>query len=814
MTLEPGFVLENTYRIERLIGEGAFGAVYRAQDMRLARPVAIKELHRVGPQIGDSLFLQYEERFNREIQIQSQLQHRNIVQVYCFYKLHDAMYLVLEYVDGPNLHDYLTQYRILPPYKAVRLTQELLDALAHVHSHRLDIVHRDIKPSNILMTRDGHAKLADFGLAQMAAESTRSDLGNRRHPGTPLYMAPEQEQTYGYLRPSADLYSLGCVLFEMLTGELWKRQLPTIKPSDISPEVPEWLDKVVKKALEEDPHARFRSAQEMQDALQKQAVWPSLEQVAGNLGLFRSNPTAENATTIVEELANALSVPILRQKTEAGFTCYWIDVAEAYSGINLPVELPILLYSQETLSDIESKSLQEFLDNASVHSQIVVILHVSEMQQARSRQPLGRLQQVYARDFVSLDPPSLLRVLASRHPRETFKSLIVAQADLRTVMPYVTTGPVSGKVFFGREMEIREVIEHASIKSYAIIGGRRVGKSSLLSQLHRYRLPEVGFVTVYHDCSTTPTKDVFLATSVTNWSSAKGVSKITFGELFSGKRISMRLYDKGFFRTISSLIRGNGVPSQERPLLILLDEADKIVSSDGQDNWRLFNLLRSVIHSGEAQVILSGERILQSALRDPSGPLFNLVNELPLGPLEFGAVEELITRPLKDLTIRIENEKEVIQQIFRFTSGHPNIVQRLCRRLIEHLNEQGRRSISLDDVKAITEDPGFQRDDFLSTYWEAATSLERIISLLMSVDPNTCTLPTIRQALGEHCNLHPKAREVDNALQRLVDLRSILKRTPTGYEFAVEAFPRVVAGTMTMNDMLEIFTEEYQEQGE
>lgn len=133
---------------------------------------------------------------------------------------------------------------------------------------------------------------------------------------------------------------------------------------------------------------------------------------------------------------------------------------------------------------------------------------------------------------------------------------------------------------------------------------------------------------------------------------------------------------------------------------------------------------------------------------------------------------------------------------------------------LDRLNEQGTRRITLDDVATIIEDPGFQRDDFLSTYWQAATSLERIISLLIADDQNTRTLRAVREALVERCDLCPRAREVDDALQRLVDLRSILKRTPTGYEFAVKAFPRVVAGTMTLDDMLEILSEEYQEQGE
>jgi hypothetical protein len=169
---------------------------------------------------------------------------------------------------------------------------------------------------------------------------------------------------------------------------------------------------------------------------------------------------------------------------------------------------------------------------------------------------------------------------------------------------------------------------------------------------------------------------------------------------------------------------------------------------------------------------------------------------------------------MKQLEIELVDEKTIVNRVWAFTSGHPNVVQRLCRRLIERLNEQNTRRITLDDVSAIIEDPGFQRDDFLSTYWEAATPLERIISLLMADDREVRTLQGLRQVLEDRCSLHPSAREIDDALQRLVDLRSILKRTPSGYEFAVKAFPRVVAGTMTLNDMLMILTEEYEERGE
>ena len=206
--------------------------------------------------------------------------------------------------------------------------------------------------------------------------------------------------------------------------------------------------------------------------------------------------------------------------------------------------------------------------------------------------------------------------------------------------------------------------------------------------------------------------------------------------------------------------------------------------------------------------------MLRDALRDPKSPLFNFANEILLGHLGYRAVEELVTRPMKQLEIELAEEKTIVNRVWAFTSGHPNIVQRLCRRLIEQLNEQDTRRIAIDDVDAVIGDPGFQRDDFLSTYWEAATSLEKIISLLMSDNDEVRTLQSLLEALKDRCGLQPSAREIDDALQRLVDLRSILKRTPTGYEFAVKAFPRVVAGTMTLNDMLMILTEEYEEQGE
>jgi hypothetical protein len=357
------------------------------------------------------------------------------------------------------------------------------------------------------------------------------------------------------------------------------------------------------------------------------------------------------------------------------------------------------------------------------------------------------------------------------------------------VSPFIITGPAPKGTFFGREKDLREITEHARTASYAIIGGRRMGKTSILIRLHQVRLPEAGFRTLYHDCSATPDYDTFLAAAIHDWQPQPPKKAVS---------------------TFRNLLKS---PPADRPLVLLLDEADKLVPSDRAAKWRLFNTLRAFANSRQAQVVFSGERTLRTALRDGTSPLFNFANERLIGCLDFRAVEELVTRPMKQLEIELANESAIVHQIYDFTSGHPNVVQRLCYRLIEWLNKQGIRRIKLDDVNMVIQDPGFQRDDFLGTFWEAATPLEKIISLLMVEDEKVRSLEDVRKALSHRCDLNPKARDVDDALQRLVDLRSILRHTPTGYEFAIAAFPRVVAGTMTLKDMLEILAEEYQEKG-
>jgi hypothetical protein len=466
----------------------------------------------------------------------------------------------------------------------------------------------------------------------------------------------------------------------------------------------------------------------------------------------------------------------------------WLDVAPAFEGLNIAQTLPVVFSLSSELQAQDVTDIRHLLTYQSPGAtRLCLVLLPGNREELVQAQAFlyEKLRKPFAIDGVAAGVDQMLQVIASKRPHEQLRRLILSGIELTTVSPFVVQAPVSDAVFVGRESELREISEHAATASYGIIGGRRVGKTSILHRLHRVRLPVAGFRTSYHDCSTTDTYDTFLAAAIRDWRPEPPPGAPT---------------------TFNDLLQS---PPDDKLLVLLLDEADKLVPADRSGGWPLFYALRALANSGHAQVVLSGERTLRDALRDPQSPLFNFTNEILLGPLDYRAVEELVTRPMKQLEIELLDEKAIVDRVWAFTSGHPNVVQRLCRRLIERLNEQGTRRITLDDVDAIIEDPGFQRDDFLSTYWEAATPLEKIISLLMADDEEVRTLRVVRQALAERCNLQPKAREVDDALQRLVDLRSILKRAPTGYEFAVTAFPRVVAGTMTLADMLEVLVEDY-----
>ena len=202
--------LADRYVIEGELGSGGMATVFLARDIKHDREVAIKVLH---PDLSASIGA---ERFEREIKLAARLHHPHILGLYDSGVADDLLYYVMPYVRGESLRDRITREGMLPIDDAVRITLEVCDALGYAHAQ--GIVHRDIKPENILLSGD-HALIADFGIARAATEAGKDKLTQTGMAvGTPTYMAPEQS-TGDNVGPTADLYSLGCMLYEMLSGE-------------------------------------------------------------------------------------------------------------------------------------------------------------------------------------------------------------------------------------------------------------------------------------------------------------------------------------------------------------------------------------------------------------------------------------------------------------------------------------------------------------------------------------------------------------------------------------------------------------------
>jgi predicted Ser/Thr protein kinase len=260
--------------IIELLGQGGMGAVYKARQKQLDRLIALKILP---PQVGqDSAFA---ERFTREARSLARLNHPHIVTVHDFGKTEAGLYyFVMEFVDGTDLR-HVIQAGELSPAEALAIVPQICDALQYAHDE--GIVHRDIKPENVLLDKKGRVRIADFGLAKLlgrpATVYTLTRAGQRM--GTPHYMAPEQIERPDQVDHRADIYSLGVVFYEMLTGEL---PIGRFAPPSQKVQVDVRLDQVVLRTLEKEPERRYQHASEVKTDVETITAEPPAG-VAGQL---------------------------------------------------------------------------------------------------------------------------------------------------------------------------------------------------------------------------------------------------------------------------------------------------------------------------------------------------------------------------------------------------------------------------------------------------------------------------------------------------------------------------------------------------
>ncbi|WP_395698921.1 serine/threonine-protein kinase [Aquabacterium sp.] len=278
----PGALTQlGRYQLGRVLGRGAMGMVYEAQDPKLGRRVAIKTILK-SHLLDDTVATEYSARFLREAQAVARLNHPHIVTVFDFGEEDEVAYIVMEFIEGRELAQHFESKQFFDRPTAVRMLCELLDALAYAHEH--GIVHRDIKPANIMVDRQGRVKLTDFGVARLAdSNADRTVPGTM--VGTPNYMSPEQIQGQA-VGSRADLFAAGVVLYQFLTHQRpfagngqWtvQRKILTedpVPPSVANPEVPPVFDAIVRRALAKNPDQRYQSANEFAAQLRQAIALP------------------------------------------------------------------------------------------------------------------------------------------------------------------------------------------------------------------------------------------------------------------------------------------------------------------------------------------------------------------------------------------------------------------------------------------------------------------------------------------------------------------------------------------------------------
>ncbi|MFD0671809.1 Stk1 family PASTA domain-containing Ser/Thr kinase [Cohnella sp. GCM10027633] len=260
-----GHTLSGRYELLARIGGGGMALVYKAKDLLLNRFVAVKVLRQQFTHDDD-----FVKRFRREAQAAASLSHPNIVSIYDVGQVEDTYYIVMEYIDGANLNEIIRDRAPLQVDEAIRIAAQICDALEHAHHNQ--IIHRDIKPHNILIGNNGRIKVTDFGIARAVTSSTITQTGSV--VGSVHYFSPEHAKGVATGEKS-DLYSLGIVIYQMLTGRLpflgespisvalKHLQEPFEEPRSVNPYIPQSVENIILKAMRKNPQERYQSAAAM-----------------------------------------------------------------------------------------------------------------------------------------------------------------------------------------------------------------------------------------------------------------------------------------------------------------------------------------------------------------------------------------------------------------------------------------------------------------------------------------------------------------------------------------------------------------------
>jgi serine/threonine-protein kinase len=336
------------YEVISELGQGAMGVVYKATDPLIDRVVAIKTIN-LG--LAQEEKEEYEGRFYQEAKAAGRLSHPNIVTIYDVGKSGDVAYIAMEFLQGREIRDVLDEGQLLSVRQTLDIVSQVALGLAYAHEH--GIVHRDVKPSNIMMIRDGHVKITDFGIARMESAAVRTQTGMVL--GSPKYMSPEQVMGK-LIDQRSDIFSLGVMLYEMLTGKapflgenvnaIMYQTLNGVPPppSTLNPAVPDMLNFIVAKALAKSLDDRYQNAKDLADDLR--ACRDALPRSSDN------NTAAKSPASTTTALPDAAPIVARVDEGDESKPVPTLGLSTAFDSFDATLRLAAMTASSEEVEEL------------------------------------------------------------------------------------------------------------------------------------------------------------------------------------------------------------------------------------------------------------------------------------------------------------------------------------------------------------------------------------------------------------------------------------------------------------------------------
>jgi len=513
--------------------------------------------------------------------------------------------------------------------------------------------------------------------------------------------------------------------------------------------------------VEEPPRIELENRARMKDFLHSwKAAWELIESEEGFDNIVRD---------IAAQFCDILGFVHVPEEQRTYRCLHGAVVRAPAFRLKVPPRFPVVFVrrregSQEDLTDL--RDLMSILDVTSYFALIIDLNDYSDRLDPCKN--LKNLVRDVVHDFIVLNGKDLRNIVMARDPGKRLVEIILQQVDLTVVSPYVTSGPVPETMFFGRDHELKTIISKINDTSFALIGGRKIGKTSILAGIYRL-LSEGGPArrTLYLDCQSVTGDEAFFEAANTLW---RAQPTIHSPEDF--RRYMVDQEQKG----------GGG------PFVVLLDEIDTLLSHDLLHGEALFNVFRALSQEGRCRFVFCGERVLYDQLHAADSPLFNFCDVIHLGYLKEHAARRIILEPMQTMGISIHNQEEVVCDIIKLSSCHPNLVQYLCQQLILEANARHSRLISSADLEKVRHSSSFQ-ECFLEVTWGNSSPLEQAITLLIVGRPSV-SFSEIQQVLAQSGFTISQERLVD-AIAAL-RLYSILLKEGRQYSLASDVFGEIV----------------------